>query len=156
MGEVIKKENINSFVQKLKKEGKKIVTTNGCFDILHLGHVRYLQKTKSFADVLIVLLNSDKSVRKIKGQGRPINPEQDRAEVLCALCCVDYVIFFDEDSPKDLLDQIKPDIHTKGADYNKNTLPEADVILKNGGRIEFIDFVEGKSTTDLIEAMKKS
>lgn len=156
MGEVIKRENIKAFVANLKQNGKKIVTTNGCFDILHVGHVRYLEKTKNFADVLIVLLNSDKSVRNIKGKGRPINKENDRAEVLCALKCVDYVVFFDENSPKTLIEEIKPDVHTKGADYNEKNLPEAEVILKNGGRIEFIDFVQGKSTTGLIEAMKKS
>ncbi|HNW26756.1 MAG TPA: D-glycero-beta-D-manno-heptose 1-phosphate adenylyltransferase [Candidatus Gastranaerophilaceae bacterium] len=156
MGEVIKRESIKALVERLHKEGKTVVTTNGCFDILHVGHVRYLQKTKSFADISIVLLNSDKSVRTIKGKGRPINSEKDRAEVLCALACVDYVVFFDENSPRDLLAEIKPDVHTKGADYNEKNLPEADVILKNGGRIEFIDFVEGKSTTGLIEAMKKT
>lgn len=156
MGEIIKRENINAFVQKLKKEGKKIVTTNGCFDILHVGHIRYLAKTKNFADVLILLLNSDKSVKTIKGDGRPVNTENDRAEVLCALNSVDYVILFDEESPKSLIKKIKPDIHTKGADYTQKSFPEADAVLQNGGRIEFIEFVEGKSTTGLIEAIKKT
>ena len=156
MGEVIKRENIRSVVKGLQESGKTVVTTNGCFDILHVGHVRYLEKTKTYADYSIVLLNSDKSVKLIKGEGRPINNEDDRAEILCALACVDYVVFFDESSPRDLLDEIKPDVHTKGADYSVETLPEADVILKNGGKIEFITFVEGKSTTNTIEAMKKS
>lgn len=156
MGRLIKKENIRQIVKDIQKSGKTVVTTNGCFDILHVGHVRYLTKTKSFADFSIVLLNSDKSVKLIKGEDRPINNEQDRAEILCALSCVDYVVFFDESSPRDLLDEIKPDVYTKGADYNLETLPETDVILKNGGRIEFITFVEGKSTTNTIEAMKNS
>lgn len=130
------------------------MATNGCFDILHVGHVRYLKKSKSFGDVLIVGLNSDKSVRSIKGEGRPINSEQDRAEVLCALESVDYVVLFDEDSPKDLLEVIKPNIYTKGADYTLKTLPEADVILRNNGWVEFIDFVEGKSTTKIIDKIK--
>jgi len=156
MGEVIKRENIRDIVKKLQKSGKTVVTTNGCFDILHVGHVRYLQKTKSFADYSIVLLNSDKSVKLIKGERRPINNEDDRAEILCALSCVDSVVLFDEDSPRNLLDEIKPDVHTKGADYNTESLPEADVILKNGGRLEFIEFVEGKSTTNTIEKMKNS
>ena len=155
MGELINRENIRDIVKKLQESGKTVVTTNGCFDILHVGHVRYLQKTKTFADYSIVLLNSDKSVKAIKGEGRPINNENDRAEILCALSCVDFVVFFDEDSPRDLLEEIKPDIHTKGADYSVETLPEADVILKNGGKIEFIEFVEGKSTTNTINAMKK-
>ena len=119
-------------------------------DTLHVGHVRYLQKTKSFGDYLIVLLNSDKSVRAIKGEGRPINNENDRAEILTALSCVDYVVIFDETSPRDLLDEIKPDVYTKGADYNMETLPEADIMKKNGTRVEFIEFVQGKSTTNTI------
>lgn len=153
MGQVVKRECIRQIVKELQESGKTVVTTNGCFDILHVGHVRYLNKTKSFADYSIVLLNSDKSVRAIKGEGRPINNELDRAEVLCALSSVDYVVFFDESSPRDLLDEIKPDVHTKGADYSVETLPEADVILKNGGRIEFITFVEGKSTTNTIKKL---
>lgn len=156
MGEVVKRENIRQIVKHLQDEGKTVVTTNGCFDILHVGHVRYLQKTKSFADYSVVLLNSDKSVKSIKGEGRPINTENDRAEILCALSCVDYVVLFDEDSPGALLGEIKPDVHTKGADYNTQNLPEADIIIKNGGRLEFIDFVEGKSTTNTINAINKS
>lgn len=155
MGEVVKRENIRDIVKKLQESGKTVVTTNGCFDILHVGHVRYLQKTKEFADYSIVLLNSDKSVKEIKGEGRPIYNEKDRAEILCALSCVDYVVLFDESSPRDLLDEIKPDVHTKGADYNCKNLPEADVILKNGGRLEFISFVEGKSTTNTIKTINK-
>jgi len=156
MGEVVKRENIRQVVKEIQESGKTVVTTNGCFDILHVGHVRYLTKTKSFADYSVVLLNSDKSVKLIKGEGRPINNEDDRAEILGALTCVDYVVFFDESSPRDLLDEIKPDVHTKGADYSIETLPEADVIIKNGGKIEFITFVEGKSTTNTIKAMKNS
>ena len=153
---LVKRSELDNLIKKLRSEGKTIVTTNGCFDILHVGHVRYLEKTKSFADVLIVALNSDKSVRNIKGEGRPVNNENDRAEVLSALRSVDYVVLFDEDSPLDLLLQIKPDVHTKGADYTVETLPEAKGIMENGGRIEFITFVEGKSTTSIIEKMKKN
>lgn len=155
MGEVVKRENIRKIVEGIQKSGRTVVTTNGCFDILHVGHVRYLTQTKSYADFSIVLLNSDKSVKSIKGEGRPINNENDRAEILCALSCVDYVVLFDEDSPAALLDEIKPDVHTKGADYSVETLPEADIILKNGGRIEFITFVEGKSTTNTINSINK-
>ena len=151
LGSIIKQDELDSLLKKLKDENKTIVTTNGCFDILHVGHVRYLQKTKTFADKLIVALNSDKSVRSIKGPDRPINNENDRAEILCALECVDYVVLFDEDSPMNLLARLKPDVHTKGADYTVETLPEAKVIMDAGGRIEFISFVEGKSTTSIIE-----
>lgn len=150
MGQVINREHIAEFVNTLHKSNKTVVTTNGCFDILHVGHVRYLQKTKSFADYSIVLLNSDKSVKSIKGPSRPINNENDRAEILCALSCVDYVVLFDEDSPATLLDEIKPDVYTKGADYTMETLPEADIMRKNNTRVEFIEFVQGKSTTNTI------
>lgn len=156
MGQVINRTNIADFVKKLHESGKKVVATNGCFDILHVGHVRYLQKTKTFADYSIVLLNSDKSVKSIKGPDRPINNENDRAEILCALSCVDYVVLFDEDSPRNLLDEIKPDVYTKGADYTLETLPEADIMHKNGTRVEFIEFVQGKSTTSTIEKMKNN
>lgn len=150
MGQVLRRENVAQFVENLHKSGKTVVVTNGCFDILHVGHIRYLQKTKSFADYLIVLLNSDKSVRAIKGDSRPINNENDRAEILCALSCVDYVVLFDETSPRNLIDEIKPDVYTKGADYTMETLPEADIMRKNGTRVEFIEFVAGKSTTNII------
>ena len=147
-------DEIIKIVKEEQAKGKSFVVTNGCFDILHVGHVRYLQKTKTFADYSIVMLNSDKSVRSIKGPTRPINNENDRAEILCALDCVDFVILFDEDSPQNLIAEIKPDVHTKGADYTVDTLPEAKTIIENGGRIEFISFVEGKSTTSIIEKMK--
>lgn len=150
---LVQREDIRALVDKAHQEGKTVVATNGCFDILHVGHVRYLEKTKSFADYLIVLLNSDKSVRSIKGPTRPINNENDRAEVLGALRCVDYVVLFDEDSPRDLLDEIKPDVYTKGADYTMETLPEADIMIKNGTKVEFIEFVDGKSTTGIVNKM---
>ena len=151
MGQVIGRKSIGDFLKKLHDAGKTVVATNGCFDILHVGHVRYLQKTKSFADYSFVLLNSDKSVKSIKGDDRPINNESDRAEILTALSCVDFVVLFDEDSPAQLLDEIKPDVYTKGADYTMDTLPERDIMLKNGTKVEFIEFVQGKSTTNIID-----
>ncbi len=153
---LIKREDLRALIDKIHNTGKTVVTTNGCFDILHVGHVRYLEKTKTFGDYLIVLLNSDKSVKSIKGPSRPINNEMDRAEILSALRCVDYVVLFDEDSPRNLLDEMKPDVYTKGADYTMETLPEADIMKKNGTRVEFIDFVAGKSTTKTIEKMKEA
>lgn len=156
MEKVIEKQNIKQIVDKLKKENKKIVFTNGCFDILHVGHVRYLKNSAEFGDVLIVGLNSDVSVRKLKGDTRPINNQSDRAEVLSALSFVDYIVIFEEESPVELLDIVKPDIYTKGADYTVETLPEAQTVLKNGGKIEFINLVEGKSTTNIIEKTKNS
>ena len=151
MGKILTQNEIIEIVRKEQAEGKTFVVTNGCFDILHVGHVRYLQKTKTFADYSIVMLNSDSSVRAIKGENRPINNENDRAEILTALNSVDFVVMFDEDSPGNLLDEIKPDVYTKGADYNMKTLPEADIMKKNNTKVEFISFVEGKSTTKTIE-----
>lgn len=151
---LVRREDIKTLIDKIHNEGKTVVATNGCFDILHVGHVRYLEKTKSFADYSVILLNSDKSVRSIKGPTRPINNELDRAEILTALKSVDYVVLFDEDSPRNLLDEIKPDVYTKGADYSMETLPEADIMIKNRTKVEFIKFVDGKSTTKTIEKLK--
>ncbi len=153
---LVQREDLRALIDTIHHAGKTVVTTNGYFDILHVGHVRYLEKTKTFGDYLIVLLNSDKSVKSIKGPSRPVNNEMDRAEILSALRCVDYVVLFDEDSPRNLLDEMKPDVYTKGADYTMETLPEADIMKKNGTRVEFIDFVEGKSTTKTIEKMKEA
>ena len=153
---LVKREDIKALTDAIRNSEKTVVCTNGCFDILHVGHVRYLEKTKSFADYSVVLLNSVKSVRSIKGPERPINNENDRAEILSALKCVDYVVLFDEDSPRNLLDEIKPDVYTKGADYTMETLPEADIMRKNGTKVEFITFVEGKSTTNTINKMKNN
>ena len=147
---MILKDDIEKEIIKLKQQNKKIVFTNGCFDILHVGHVKYLRKSKNFGDILIVGLNSDSSVKKLKGESRPINNELERAEILDELKCVDYVVIFSEDTPINLIKKIKPDIYTKGGDYTIETLPEAPTVIKNGGSVEFIDFVEGKSTTNII------
>ena len=155
MGIVVDRKNIIPLIKDLKKQGQKIVTTNGCFDILHVGHLRYLKKAKSFGDILVVALNSDSSTRALKGDSRPINNENDRAELLSNLNCVDIVVIFDEISPEKLLVEIAPDIHTKGADYTIETLPEAKAIIEAGGKIEFIDFIEGKSTTNVIAKINK-
>ena len=154
MGKLIKEAELDSLIKELRNENKKIVFTNGCFDILHVGHVKYLQKSAEFGDILIIGLNSDSSVKKLKGENRPINNEIDRAYVLCALEAVDYVVIFEENSPIDLLNKIKPDIYAKGADYTLQTLPEAPTVLKNGGKVEFIEFVDGKSTTNIINSIK--
>ncbi|MBR1754814.1 D-glycero-beta-D-manno-heptose 1-phosphate adenylyltransferase [bacterium] len=156
LGKLINRSEIKKLVSDLQMQGKTVVATNGCFDILHVGHVRYLQETKKCADYSVVLLNSDKSVKLIKGENRPINNENDRAEILCALSCVDFVVMFDETSPRNLLDEIKPDVYTKGADYTMETLPEADIMKKNNIAVKFITFVEGKSTTNTINKMKES
>ena len=156
MSKCVTQKEIIEIVRSGQKNGKTFVVTNGCFDILHVGHIRYLQKTKEFADYLIVMLNSDSSVKALKGEGRPINNESDRAEILSALSCVDYVVLFDENSPAELLEKIKPDVYTKGADYTLETLPERDVVLKNNIRVEFIEFVQGKSTTNVIKKISQN
>ena len=150
---IIKKEETENILNGLKN--KKIVFTNGCFDILHIGHVKYLRESKKYGDILIVGLNSDSSVKKLKGENRPINNEKDRAELLDELKCVDYVVIFEESSPIELLDIIKPNTYTKGADYTIDTLPEAKTVIQNGGRVEFIKFVEGKSTTNILKELDR-
>ena len=155
MGKIIKKEEAKEIIDKLKKQNKKTVFTNGCFDILHVGHVRYLRESSKYGDILIVGLNSDISVKKIKGDSRPIKNENDRAEILAELECVDFVVIFNEESPSKLIDELKPDIYTKGADYSLETLPERDVVLKNNIEVKFIKFVEGKSTTNIIKTIQK-
>ena len=156
MGQLVLQQEIINIVRNGQKEGKTFVATNGCFDILHVGHVRYLQKTKFLADFSIVMLNSDKSVKAIKGDSRPINNENDRAELLSALSCVDYVVLFEENSPAKLLEDIKPDIYTKGADYTLDTLPEREIVIRNNIKVEFIEFVQGKSTTNVINKISKN
>lgn len=129
---------------------KKIVFTNGCFDILHIGHKRYLQKAATLGDILIVGVNSDDSVRRLKGPERPINNEQDRAEMLSAMGFIDYVVIFGEDTPYELIKQIQPDVLVKGGDYKPEEVVGRDIVEARGGRLELISFVEGKSTTNII------
>ena len=130
---------------------KKIVFTNGCFDIIHVGHVRYLTTAKNFGDVLIVGLNTDESVKKLKGDSRPLNNQNDRAEVLLGLKAVDYVILFGEETAENLIAELQPDIYVKGGDYTLDTLPEAKIVQSYGGRVELVNLVEGKSTTNIIK-----
>ena len=141
---------LQRIVEKLKKQGKKIVTTNGVFDILHIGHVRYLEQAKKLGDVLIVFVNSDSSVRMIKDPKRPLNKENERAELIAALECVDYVTIFNEDNPMNVLEKIKPNIHVKGGDYQIKNLIEKGTVEKNKGKIVLIRKVDGYSTTEFV------
>lgn len=134
---------------------QKIVFTNGCFDILHVGHKRYLQQAATLGDILIVGVNSDASVKRLKGESRPVNPEADRAEMLCALGFVDYVAIFDEDTPYELIKQIQPDVLVKGGDYQPDEVVGKDIVELRGGKVEIITFVEGKSTTNIINQINK-
>ena len=131
--------------------GKRIVFTNGCFDILHLGHKRYLQQAATLGDILVIGVNSDDSVRRLKGPGRPVNPEMDRAEMLCAFSFVDYVILFREDTPYELIRKIQPDVLVKGGDYKIEEVVGRDLVENRGGRVVILPFVKGKSTTGILE-----
>ena len=146
-------EALVPLLQELKASGKRIVSTNGCFDLMHVGHLRYLQASKALGDILVVLLNSDASVKTFKDDKRPIVPELERAELLSALTCVDFVTIFDDTSPVSTLQAIVPDVHTKGGQYTLETLPEAPVLQAMNTQIEFIEMVEGKSTSTLIRAI---
>ena len=137
-----------------KAKGKKIVFTNGCFDILHRGHVTYLQQARALGDLLIVGINSDASVKRLKGQERPINMLEDRAYVLSALKPVDFVIPFDEDTPLNLINLIMPDILVKGGDYTIDRIVGAQEVIAHGGKVEIIPFVPGKSTSSIIDVIK--
>lgn len=137
-----------------KAKGKKIVFTNGCFDILHRGHVTYLQQARALGDILIVGINSDASVKRLKGPERPVNMLEDRAYVLSALKPVDFVIPFDEDIPLNLINLIMPDILVKGGDYTIDRIVGAQEVISNGGRVEIIPFVPGKSTSSIIDVIK--
>ena len=152
---LIDRNEIETFCNKLRSENKIIVFTNGCFDILHVGHVRYLSAAKNFGDILIVGLNTDASVKILKGSDRPINNENDRSEVLLALKSVDHVVLFGERTAEELIAQVKPNIYVKGGDYTLETLPEAKIVQSYGGRVEFIQMVAGHSTTNIIKKISK-
>lgn len=152
---IIERKNISQLAEKLRAEGKSIVFTNGCFDILHSGHIFYLQKAKQLGDILILGLNSDASVKRLKGEKRPINSETDRAIVISALKCIDYVVIFEEDTPLQLITAIKPDILVKGGDYKIEDVVGKDIVEKNGGKVVIIPFVDGKSTTNIINKINE-
>ena len=137
-----------------KRHGQKIVFTNGCFDVLHFGHVHYLLQAKALGDILVIGLNSDDSVRRLKGPTRPINGENERAFVLAALVFVDYVTLFEEDTPEELIKVVRPDVLVKGGDYTLDNIVGADFVTQNGGTVTTIPCVEGFSSTRIIEKLK--
>jgi rfaE bifunctional protein nucleotidyltransferase chain/domain len=139
-----------------RAEGNRLVFANGAFDLLHAGHVRYLQAARKEGDWLAVGVNSDASVRRTKGKGRPIVPEAERAEIVAALACVDAVVIFEEDSPAGLLTELAPDVHAKGTDYTAGSVPERDVVAARGGRTVIVGDPKDHATTDLIERIKRS
>ncbi len=138
-------------LDRLKKQGKKVVFTHGCFDILHLGHVRYLQDAQGYGDILLVAVNSDSSVKSIKGAKRPIVSQSERAEVVAALEMVDYVTMFDEDTPYNIIKKLQPDVLIKGVDWTIDKIVGRDIVEARGGRVIAIPFIEGASTTGIVE-----
>ncbi len=149
-------DEITYLVNKLKNQNRRIVFTNGCFDIIHAGHVQYLQEAKALGDILVIGLNSDASVKRLKGAERPVNNQNDRAIVLSALKAVDYIVVFDEDTPYDLIKQIKPDILVKGGDWPENKIVGHDIVKANGGIVKSLSFRPGNSSTSIIEKMKNN
>lgn len=145
------RNQLAEILQGSRAEGKVVVTTNGCFDVLHVGHLRYLQAARALGDLLVVGVNSDASVRVLKGENRPLVSAAERAEMLAGLACVDYVTIFSELNPIALLSQLKPNIHVKGGDYTIDQLPERKVVEANEGKIVLGLNVPGKSTTDIIQ-----
>lgn len=154
-GKIREIDELKAIVAKAKQAGRKVVFTNGCFDLLHRGHLHLLREAKKLADLLIVALNSDSSVKAIKGSGRPILPQADRAELIAALEMVDYVILFGESDPYHLIQELKPDVLVKGGDWPEGAIVGADVVEGARGKVVVIPYLEGYSTTTIIERMHR-
>lgn len=149
-------DELLKIVNRLKSQGKKIVLTNGAFDLLHVGHIRCLREAKAQGDVLILAVNSDESIKRLKRRGRPITPERERVEILASLECVDYITLFSEERLDRLLLMFKPHVHAKGTDYTEETVPERETVLSYGGKIAIVGDPKSHSTTDLIQAIAKT
>jgi len=145
------RKDLKKVVERLKKEGKRVVFTNGCFDLIHVGHTRYLQEARKLGDVLIVGVNSDRSVRRIKGKKRPVIPEEERAEVLSALQCVDFVVIFHEPDPLNIISLLKPDVLVKGGDWGEDAIIGREVVESIGGKVVRIPEIKGASTSSIID-----
>lgn len=154
MGNVHTIDSLKTELSSLRKS-KKIVFTNGCFDLLHVGHVRYLQQARELGDLLVVGINSDRSVKALKGEGRPLQLEADRAEILSALSAVNFVVIFDEPTPEKLIHEVEPDILVKGGDWPVEKIVGSDFVQSRGGKVLSLSFVEGRSTTSLVEKASK-
>ncbi|HWS99148.1 MAG TPA: D-glycero-beta-D-manno-heptose 1-phosphate adenylyltransferase [Pyrinomonadaceae bacterium] len=154
-GKVVSIDELREERGRLRAEGKRLVFTNGCFDILHVGHVRYLAQARALGDALVVAINSDRSVRELKGAGRPVMSEAERAELLAALESVDFVTVFDGTSPRGLISEVLPDVLVKGGDYQLDEIHGREEVERSGGRVLSLPFVEGASTSSIIEKIKK-
>ena len=150
-----KREELLRIIKDLKAKGKRIIFTNGCFDLLHVGHIRYLEEAKTLGDILIVGVNSDTSVRKLKGPKRPVLPVEERTEILSGLGCVDYITIFDELDPLALITSLQPNVLVKGGDWTKEQTIGKEVVERSGGEVVIIPFVQGASTSSIIETILK-
>ncbi|GMA15510.1 D-glycero-beta-D-manno-heptose 1-phosphate adenylyltransferase (plasmid) [Deinococcus metallilatus] len=153
---VLDKGAVLTRIAALREGGRRVVFTNGCFDLLHRGHITYLNQAKALGDVLVVGLNDDASVRRLKGETRPINPTEDRAQVLAALSCVDLIVPFSEDTPAALIEALRPDVYVKGGDYTRETLPEAPLVESLGGEVRLLSYLDDRSTTGIIERVRRA
>ncbi|MDA2935505.1 D-glycero-beta-D-manno-heptose 1-phosphate adenylyltransferase [Acidobacteria bacterium AH-259-D05] len=141
---------MGEIVSQHRKSGKTVVFANGCFDLIHVGHVRYLEAARALGDLLVLGLNKDKSVRLLKGPGRPLMNQEERAEILAAMECVDYVVLFDDPTAERILEELKPDIHAKGTDYSRETVPERETVLSYGGSVAIVGDPKDHSTKDFL------
>jgi D-glycero-beta-D-manno-heptose 1-phosphate adenylyltransferase len=151
---LVDRQDLRSLGERLRAEGRRIVFTNGCFDVLHVGHARYLRGAREQGDVLVVGVNSDSSVRALKGPDRPVVPEDERAEMLAALACVDYVTVFPDATPVETIRMLRPHVHVKGGDYDAESLPEAAAVREGGGEVRIMPLVPGRSTTDVVKRIQ--
>ena len=151
---ILSRSQLRNRVDEWRRDGTPIILTNGCFDLLHVGHIRYLHGAKSLGGKLVVAINSDRSVRELKGEGRPAMPQNERAEILAALADVDAVIIFDEPDVRALIREIRPDVQAKGTDYTRENVPERDEVLACGGRVEIVGDPKDHSTSDLLKQLE--
>ncbi len=151
---VLNDQNISETIEKYRSQNKKIVFTNGCFDLLHVGHVSYLEQAKALGDILVVGINTDESVRSLKGPTRPIQNENDRADILAALKAVDHTILFGDETPLELIKKVKPDFLVKGGDWKPAQIVGSEFVMSYGGEVKSLKFIDGRSTTSIIEKSK--
>lgn len=154
MGKVFARKDLKPKIDAAKKAGKKVIFTNGCFDIIHAGHTHYLAEARALGDLLIVAVNSDVSVREIKGEKRPLVPEDERADVIAALGCVDFVVIFEEADPQALIDLLRPDVLVKGGDWREEDVVGRESVASWGGKVIIIPHKKGLSTTNIVERIK--
>jgi D-glycero-beta-D-manno-heptose 1-phosphate adenylyltransferase len=153
---IVSREQLRKLVQEWRRKGEKITLTNGCFDVLHVGHIRYLQGAKNLGGRVVVAINADETVRALKGEGRPRVSQDERAEVIAALEAVDAVVIFPEADVREIVRAIRPDVHAKGTDYTAETVPERDVVIECGGRVEIVGDPKDHSSSELLRRWKKS